>query len=142
MRGSKGADGCRQRSIDTVGNLTLLTEALNLSIVAIIPGTGALDRKSREPSCRQLFDIRANPCVEYGSDPSKISDGSDAANIIIEALRKTGPKDKAAIAKAIRETSHDGAMGVTSFDENGQTKLPVELELREVKSGAWTTRAH
>ena len=65
----------------------------------------------------------------------------DAANIIIEALRKAGPKDKAAIAKAIRATNHDGAMGVTSFDENGQTKLPIELELREVKNGAWTTRA-
>ena len=52
-----------------------------------------------------------------------------------------GTKDKAAIAKAIRETNHEGAMGVTSFDENGQTKLPIELELREVMNGAWTTRA-
>ena len=65
----------------------------------------------------------------------------DAANILIEALRKAGPKDKAAIAKAIRATNHDGAMGVTSFDENGRTKLPIELELREVKNGAWTTGA-
>lgn len=64
----------------------------------------------------------------------------DAANIIVEALKKAGTKDKAAIAKAIRETQYDGAMGHTSFDENGQTKLPVELELRTVKNGAWTTR--
>ncbi|MDP4004799.1 branched-chain amino acid ABC transporter substrate-binding protein [Methylobacterium sp. NEAU K] len=64
----------------------------------------------------------------------------DAANIIIEALKKAGTKDKAAIAKAIRETQYDGAMGHTSFDENGQTKLPVELELRAVKNGSWTTQ--
>ena len=64
----------------------------------------------------------------------------DSANIIIAAIAKAGTKDKAAIAKAIRETRHDGAMGQTSFDENGQTKLPVELELRVVKNGAWTTR--
>ncbi len=64
----------------------------------------------------------------------------DAANIIIEALKTAGTKDKAAIAKAIRDIKYDGALGVTSFDENGQTKRPVELELREVKDGAWTTR--
>jgi branched-chain amino acid transport system substrate-binding protein len=31
-------------------------------------------------------------------------------------------------------------MGHISFDENGQTKQPVELELREVKNGDWVTR--
>jgi branched-chain amino acid transport system substrate-binding protein len=64
----------------------------------------------------------------------------DATNIIIAAIKKVGTKDKIAIAKAIRETEHDGAMGRTSFDGNGQTKLPVTLELREVKNGVWTTR--
>lgn len=63
----------------------------------------------------------------------------DAANIIVAALKKAGTKDKAAIARAIREVEHDGAMGRTSFDQNGQTKLPVDLELRVVKNGAWTT---
>lgn len=64
----------------------------------------------------------------------------DAANIIIEALKTAGTKDKPAIAKAIRGITFEGALGVTTFDENGQTKRPVELELREVKNGAWTTR--
>ncbi|MEP9379267.1 branched-chain amino acid ABC transporter substrate-binding protein [Aquabacter sp. CN5-332] len=64
----------------------------------------------------------------------------DATNIIIDALKTAGTKDKAAIAKAIRAIEYDGAMGHTSFDENGQTKREVVLELREVKDGAWTTR--
>ena len=41
------------------------------------------------------------------------------------------------MAKAIRDIQYDGAMGHTSFDSNGQTTLPVDLELREVKGGAW-----
>jgi len=61
----------------------------------------------------------------------------DAANIIIAALRQAGPKDRAAVARAIRDIQYDGTMGHTSFDGNGQTQLPVNLELREVKSGAW-----
>ena len=61
----------------------------------------------------------------------------DAANIIIAALKQAGVKDRAAIAKAIRDIQYDGAMGHTSFDSNGQTTLPVDLELREVKGGAW-----
>ncbi len=64
----------------------------------------------------------------------------DAANIIIEALKTAGTKDKAAIAKTIRGIEFDGAMGHTSFDENGQTKREVVLELREVKNGEWTVR--
>jgi branched-chain amino acid transport system substrate-binding protein len=61
----------------------------------------------------------------------------DATNIIIAALKQAGLKDHAAIAKAIRDTQYDGAMGHTSFDSNGQTTLPVDLELREVKGGVW-----
>ena len=61
----------------------------------------------------------------------------DATNIIIAALKQAGTKDHAAIAKTIRDTQYDGTMGHTSFDANGQTKLPVDLELREVKNGAW-----
>jgi branched-chain amino acid transport system substrate-binding protein len=61
----------------------------------------------------------------------------DATNIIIAALKQAGLKDRAAIAKAIRDTQYDGTLGHTSFDSNGQTTLPVELELREVKGGVW-----
>jgi branched-chain amino acid transport system substrate-binding protein len=64
----------------------------------------------------------------------------DAANILINAMRKAGTTDKAAIARAVRETTHDGAMGRTTFDENGQTKMPVDLEIRIVRNGAWTTQ--
>lgn len=64
----------------------------------------------------------------------------DAANIMLEAIRAEGIEDKPAIAKAIRAMSYDGALGTTTFDENGQTQLPVEIEIKIVKDGAWTTK--
>lgn len=62
----------------------------------------------------------------------------DAANIIIAAIEEAGI-DRAAVGEAIRSMEYDGAMGHTSFDETGQTKLPVDLELRVVKDGQWET---
>lgn len=64
----------------------------------------------------------------------------DAANILLEAIAKAGIEDKAALAAAIRASSHDGALGLTTFDANGQTQIPVAIEIKEVKAGAWVTR--
>ncbi|WP_205042261.1 branched-chain amino acid ABC transporter substrate-binding protein [Rhodoligotrophos defluvii] len=62
----------------------------------------------------------------------------DATNILLEVIRANGPKDKAALAKAIRNISYDGVLGTTTFDEQGQTQIPVEIQIKEVKGGAWT----
>ena len=55
------------------------------------------------------------------------------------ATTQAGPVTTTAssCAKAVREIRFDGALGQTTFDENGQTRLPVELELRTVKNGVW-----
>ncbi|GJD34932.1 branched-chain amino acid ABC transporter substrate-binding protein [Methylobacterium aerolatum] len=99
---------------------------------------GIVKEKGNPQLAKLTEDYRAAHFAEPATTYTK--NAYDAANIIVAALRKAGTKDKAAIAKAIRETQYDGAMGHTSFDENGQTKLPVELELRTVKNGSWTTR--
>lgn len=62
----------------------------------------------------------------------------DAANIIIAAIEKAGT-DRAAVGEAIRATDFEGAMGRTTFDQNGQTQLPVDLEIRVVRDGAWSS---
>ncbi len=64
----------------------------------------------------------------------------DATAILLEAIRTAGTRDKQAIAKAVRATRHDGALGLTSFDENGQTRIPVDIELRTISGGNWVTR--
>ena len=64
----------------------------------------------------------------------------DATNILLTAIAANGIEDKAALAQAIRAISYDGVLGVTTFDGNGQTQIPVAIEIKEVKDGAWTTR--
>ena len=100
--------------------------------------SGIVKEKGNPQLAKLTQDYQAATFAEAATTYTK--NAYDAANIIIAAFQKAGTKDKAAIAKAIRETQYDGAMGHTSFDDNGQTKLPVELELRIVKNGAWTTR--
>lgn len=64
----------------------------------------------------------------------------DATGVILQALRSAGTKDKAAIAKTIRAIEYEGALGTTTFDANGQTQIPVDIEIRTVKNGQWASR--
>ncbi|MGE4124573.1 MAG: branched-chain amino acid ABC transporter substrate-binding protein [Pusillimonas sp.] len=61
----------------------------------------------------------------------------DATGILLEAINTAGVKDKAGIAKAIRNIRYDGANGMTTFDANGQTQIPVDIEVRAVSNGQW-----
>jgi branched-chain amino acid transport system substrate-binding protein len=45
----------------------------------------------------------------------------DSAGILLEAISKVGPDDKAAIAKYVRGIKYRGLMGETTFDATGQT---------------------
>ena len=85
-----------------------------------------------------IADYAARGFAEESSPYTKYA--YDATNILLETIAATGIEDKAALAAAIRGTSHDGALGVTTFDANGQTQIPVEIEIKEVKDGAWVTR--
>lgn len=60
----------------------------------------------------------------------------EAANIILDAIKKVGPEDKAAIAKTIRGIEFKGILGTTTFDENGQTELAPVTKLVS-QDGKW-----
>ncbi len=60
----------------------------------------------------------------------------ESANIILEALKQVGPKDKVALAKAIRSIKYSGILGTTTFDENGQTTLGT-VRLLVSQDGKW-----
>lgn len=83
-------------------------------------------------------DYQAKNFAEPASPYTKYA--YDAANILLTAIKEVGIEDKVALAKAVRGISYDGALGVTTFDENGQTKVPVEVEIKIVKDGKWVTR--
>ncbi len=61
----------------------------------------------------------------------------DATNILLEAIKKTGLKDKKKLAVAIRASDHQGAVGRTRFDDHGQTTLQIDADRYVVKGGAW-----
>ncbi|MDD9725972.1 branched-chain amino acid ABC transporter substrate-binding protein [Roseovarius sp. SK2] len=76
------------------------------------------------------FEEQTSPYTKYAFD---------ATNILLENIREVGIEDKAALAKAIRDTTHEGALGTTTFDENGQTELPIVIDIKTVKDGEWVT---
>jgi branched-chain amino acid transport system substrate-binding protein len=46
----------------------------------------------------------------------------DAANIVIEAIKRAGKKDRAAVLAEVKKTKDfHGAIGVTNFDDRGDT---------------------
>src|SRR5690625_224057 len=61
----------------------------------------------------------------------------DATNILLETIKNVGYKDKEKLAQAIRDIEYDGAVGLTSFDENGQTQLIIDATRYIVKDGQW-----
>jgi branched-chain amino acid transport system substrate-binding protein len=91
------------------------------------------------PKLEQLYaDYEARDFEEPTSPYTKYA--FDAANILLSAIEEVGIDDKPALAKAIRNISYNGVLGTTTFDENGQTEIPVEIEIKEVRDGAWTTK--
>ncbi|CEP69214.1 Leu/Ile/Val-binding protein [Moorella glycerini] len=59
----------------------------------------------------------------------------DAANIIVEALKQVGP-DRKKLVDAIAKISYNGLLGVTTFNEVGQTTNVVST-IYVVEDGKW-----
>jgi branched-chain amino acid transport system substrate-binding protein len=62
----------------------------------------------------------------------------DATKLIIAAINKVGPDDKKLLAKTIRESEYHGILGLTKFDEFGQT-LTGGLTLKVSQGGQWVS---
>lgn len=60
----------------------------------------------------------------------------DAANLIMSAIEKVGPDDKVLLAKTIRGMEYHGILGLTKFDECGQT-LTGGLMMKVSQDGRW-----
>jgi len=60
----------------------------------------------------------------------------DATNMIMAAINKVGPTDKAALAKTIRKMQYRGVLGLTKFDNFGQTETGG-LTMKVSQGGKW-----
>lgn len=91
------------------------------------------------PKIDKLYaDYKARNFAEPTSPYTKYA--YDAANILLSAIKEVGIKDKAALASHIRKIKHDGVLGVTTFDANGQTQIPVKVEIKVVRDGKWVDK--
>jgi branched-chain amino acid transport system substrate-binding protein len=62
----------------------------------------------------------------------------DATNLIIAAINKVGPDDKELLAKTIRGMEYEGILGLTKFDEFGQTETGG-LTMKVSQDGKWVS---
>jgi branched-chain amino acid transport system substrate-binding protein len=58
----------------------------------------------------------------------------DAVYVIVEAMKKAGKADRAAITTALRDTNYDGLTGKVAFDAKGDIKDGA-ISMFEVKDG-------
>jgi branched-chain amino acid transport system substrate-binding protein len=74
--------------------------------------------------------------AKYQSEPEAYAAyGYEAAKVVIDAIRRAGKKDRAAIVDAVAATKDfDGALGKWSFDANGDTTQKV-VSGNTVKNG-------
>jgi branched-chain amino acid transport system substrate-binding protein len=59
--------------------------------------------------------------------------GYEAANVILAALEKAGTPDRAKVMEALRTIKFDGVLGMTSFDEKGDTNIKT-ITMTRVKN--------
>lgn len=91
------------------------------------------------PKLEQLnADYEARNFSEPASPYTKYA--YEATNILLAAIKDVGVDDKPALAQAVRNIKYDGALGTTTFDETGQTEVPVSIEIKIVKDGEWVTK--
>ena len=61
----------------------------------------------------------------------------EATQILLETIKEKGIEDKQALSETVRAIKHDGILGTVSFDKEGQTQMPVEIDRFIVHSGKW-----
>jgi branched-chain amino acid transport system substrate-binding protein len=88
----------------------------------------------------------------FNSDPGAYSANAyDAMNVLLQAVKKaitdnggtlpgTGSAFREAVRKAMLQTSYDGAIGHTAFDQNGDTSN-VLLTIFQAQGGKWAYSA-
>jgi branched-chain amino acid transport system substrate-binding protein len=68
-------------------------------------------------------EFKAKYKAKFGTDVQIYSPYSyDATYVIVEAIKKAGKPDRAAVADAIKATAYTGVTGAIAFDEKGDVK--------------------
>lgn len=107
-----------------------------------LPVTGVLiaDQLPAGPQREVLEDFIADYSVKYGSEPSAFAGHAyDGLYLMVEAIKRAGTIDKAAIREALEATA--GFVGITGeFNFSASDHLGLSLDafhMVEVQNGAW-----
>ncbi|MEH6545777.1 MAG: ABC transporter substrate-binding protein [Sneathiella sp.] len=95
--------------------------------------TTSLDRDSKSAETTDFikaFEAKAG----YSADMVAAS-GHTAVKVLVDALRKAGTSDAAALRDAIAQTNLTASTGTISFNELGEVQKDVQVQV--VKDGAW-----
>jgi len=108
-------DGCFTDSLIGAAGV----EALNGRTYITFGGVPADQLVGRGPSFAAAYRKR------FGIEPqSYAAYGYDAAGVALDAMRRAGRKDRAAVVAALLQTrDFNGVLGTWSFDANGDTTL-------------------
>lgn len=95
--------------------------------------TTSLDRDSKSAETTDFikaFEAKAG----YSADMVAAS-GHTAVKVLVDAMRKAGTSDAAALRDAIAQTNLTASTGTISFNELGEVQKDVQVQV--VKDGAW-----
>ena len=98
-----------------------------------IVGTPAVQTNPKLEAFYKAYEAKAYP------DPagSYAKYAYEATQILLEVIKEKGIEDKQALSEAIRAIKHEGILGTVSFDQDGQTQMPVEIDRFMVRDGKW-----
>lgn len=113
-----------QKYIDIAGAEAAEGSVVSVPAVEENPKLKAL----HEAYAKASFDSPHGPYAKYSYD---------ATRILLKVIREHGIDDPAELAQAIRDIRYDGVLGITTFDETGQTKVEIRAAHYVVQDGEW-----
>ncbi len=122
-------DGCREQALIESAGKDNLDDRTYVTF-------GGLPPSQLQGRGKQFYE---NYKKKYNAEPEAYAVyGYEAARVVLEGIKRTGKKDRAAITDAITNLrDFDGVLGKWSFDQNGDTSLKV-MAVEEIKDGKFT----
>lgn len=144
-----GGDGCQDGKFITDANSGAKSTAAEGSQATSAPDATKLASSASFYQQYQQYYAQSDPKYADGTKEPYTPYGYDAMNILIQAIKSVlvsnngqipsgGTTFRDDVVSQLHKIQYDGALGHTSFDQNGDT-TNAGFTLYKVSGGAWTT---
>lgn len=121
-----GPDGCRETAFIESAGKDALDGRAYVTFGGLPPQMLTGKGKEFYDAYKKKFQAEPEAYAVYGYE---------AARVALDAIKRAGKKDRAAITAAVAATKDfEGALGKWSFDENGDTTMKV-MAVEQIKDG-------